>query len=193
MVMHLHAKYHKPMWKNKKSLGRTRFGPDARTDRVITIGRPPQSGGALINNHFRRQWWSIKMPRTRWQFVTVKSLIWPCGQSSRSKVTNNGTRHIAWRWSTYMPNMKSLSWTTKKLQHGHNLLRTQGLIWPWGQNSRSMVKGHQQWYATHRLEVVYLHVKYEKSVLNDKKGTARTRFVMDADQFDLEVKVQGQR
>ena len=56
-----------------------------------------------------------------------------------------------------------------------------------------MVKGHQQWYATHCLEVVYLHVKYEKSVLNDKKGTARTRFVMDADQFDLEVKVQGQR
>jgi hypothetical protein len=54
MVMHLHAKYHKPtgMWKNKKSLGRTQFGPDARTDarmdRVITIGRPPQSGGALI-------------------------------------------------------------------------------------------------------------------------------------------------
>jgi hypothetical protein len=25
MVMHLHAKYHKPMWKNKKSLGWTRF------------------------------------------------------------------------------------------------------------------------------------------------------------------------
>ena len=42
-------------------------------------------------------------------------------------------------------------------------------------------KGHQQWYATHRLEVVYLHAKYEKPVLNDKKVTARTRFVsMDA-------------
>ena len=39
---------------------------------------------------------------------------------------------------------------------------------------------HQQWYATHRLEVVYLHAKYEKPVLNDKKVTARTRFVMDA-------------
>ena len=151
--------------KNKKSLGRTRFGPDARTDRVITIGRSPQSGGVLINNHFRHQWWNIKMPRTRWQFVTVKSLIWPWGQSShclevvyllakyekpilndkkvtartrfvrfvtdaqtsltlRSKVTNNGTWHIVWRWSTYMPNMKSLSWMTKKLQPGHNLLRT---------------------------------------------------------------------
>jgi hypothetical protein len=116
--MHLHAKYHKPMWKNKKSLGRTRFGPSGRTDRVITIGHPPQSGGALINNHFRHQWWSIKMPRTRWQFVTVKS--------------------------------------------------------------KFKVKGHQQWYTTHRLEVVYLHVKYEKPVLNDKKVTARTWFVMDA-------------
>jgi hypothetical protein len=42
----------------------------------------------------------------------------------RSKVTNNGTWHIVWRWSTYMPNMKSLSWMTKKLQPGHNLLRT---------------------------------------------------------------------
>jgi len=24
---------------------------------------------------------------------------------SKFKVTNNGTRHIVWRWSTYMPNM----------------------------------------------------------------------------------------
>jgi hypothetical protein len=44
----------------------------------------------------------------------------------RSKVTNNGTRHIVWRWSTYMPNMQSLSWTTRKLQPGHDLLRTNG-------------------------------------------------------------------
>jgi len=28
--------------------------------------------------------------------------------------------------------------------------------------------------------VVYLHAKYEKPVLNDKKVTARTRFVTDA-------------
>jgi acyl-CoA thioesterase FadM len=46
--------------------------------------------------------------------------------------------------------------------------------------SKFKVKGHQQWYATHRLEVVYLHVKYAKPVLNDKKVTARTRFVTDA-------------
>ena len=33
----------------------------------------------------------------------------------------------------------------------------------------------QQWNATHRLEVVYLHAKYEKLILNDKKVTTRTR------------------
>jgi acyl-CoA thioesterase FadM len=46
--------------------------------------------------------------------------------------------------------------------------------------SKFKVKGHQQWYATHRLEVVYLHAKYEKPILNDKKVTARTRSVTDA-------------
>ena len=73
------------------------------------------------------------------QFVTVKSLIWPWGHSSRSKVIINGTWHIMWKWSTYMPNMKSLSWTTKKLQPGHDLLRTHGPVWHWGQSSRSKV------------------------------------------------------
>ena len=42
------------------------------------------------------------------------------------------------------------------------------------------VKGHQQWYVAHRLKVVYLHAKYEKPVLNDKKVRACTRFVTDA-------------
>jgi hypothetical protein len=124
-------------------LDRTHGRTDARTDRVITIG-------ALINNQLRRQWWSIKMPRIRWQFVMVKSLIWPWGQSSRSKVTNNSMRHIAWRCSTYMPNMKSLSWTTKNLQPGHDLLRTQGPIWPWGQNSRSKVINNGTWHIVWR-------------------------------------------
>ena len=45
--------------------------------------------------------------------------------------------------------------------------------------SKFKVKGHQQWYATHCLEVVYLHAKYEKPILNDKKVTAQTRFVTD--------------
>jgi hypothetical protein len=35
--------------------------------------------------------------------------------------------------------------------------------------SKFKVKGHQQWYATHRLKVVSLHAKYEKPILNDKK------------------------
>ena len=46
--------------------------------------------------------------------------------------------------------------------------------------SKFKVKGHQQWYATHCLEVVYLHAKYEKPTLDDKKVTALTRFVTDA-------------
>ena len=46
--------------------------------------------------------------------------------------------------------------------------------------SKFKVKGHQQWYVTHRLEVVYLHAKHAKPVLNDKKVTARARFVTDA-------------
>ena len=45
--------------------------------------------------------------------------------------------------------------------------------------SKLKVKCHQQWYATHHLDVVYLHPKYEKPVLKDKKVTARTRFVTD--------------
>ena len=46
--------------------------------------------------------------------------------------------------------------------------------------SKFKVKGHQQWYMTHRLEVVYLHAKYEKPILKDKKVTAWTRFATDA-------------
>jgi hypothetical protein len=132
--------------------------------------------------------WSTYMPNMKSLSWTTKKLqpgrdllrtqgpvCW--GQSSRSKVTSNGTWHIIWRWSTYMPNMKSLSWMTKKLEPAHDLLRMQGPIWPWGQNSRSKVTNNGMW---HRLEVVYLHAKYEKPVLNDNKVTARTWFVMDA-------------
>ena len=45
---------------------------------------------------------------------------------------------------------------------------------------RSKFKIKKQWYVTHRLEVVNLHAKYAKPVLNDKKVTARTRFVTEA-------------
>ena len=41
--------------------------------------------------------------------------------------------------------------------------------------SKFKVKGHQQWHATHRLEVVYLHAKYENPILNDKKETESSR------------------
>jgi acyl-CoA thioesterase FadM len=60
--------------------------------------------------------------------------------------------------------------------------------------SKFKVKGHQQWYVTHRLEVVYLHAKKEKPILNGKKVTARTRFVMDARTsltLRLKFKVKG--
>ena len=49
--------------------------------------------------------------------------------------------------------------------------------------------------ATHHLEVVYLHAKYEKPILNDEKVTARTRFVTDAGTdltLRLKFKVKGQ-
>jgi hypothetical protein len=173
------------------------------------------------------------------QFATVKSLIWPWGQSSRLKVSNNGTRHIIWRWSTYMPTMKSLSWTTKRLQPGHDLLATQGPIWLWGHNARSKVtiivgdtssggglptyqiwkaclerqksynpdticygrrdrfdfevkfkvNGHQQWYATQRLEVVCLPTCHIwKACLERQKVNPDTICYGCTDQFDFEVK-----
>jgi hypothetical protein len=75
------------------------------------------------------------------QLVKVKSLIWPLGQSSRSKVTNNGTRHIVWRWSTYMPNMvKSLIWPRGQSSRVTNN-GTRHIIWRWStymQNMKSL-------------------------------------------------------
>ena len=76
-----------------------------------------------------------------------------------------------------MPNMKSLSWNDKKVTAQTRFVTDAGTDLTL--RSKFKVKGHQQWYATHRLEVVYLHVKYENPVLNDKKVTAQTQFVMD--------------
>jgi len=118
------------------------YSPD-----TICYGRRDQfdleikiQGQMFTNNGMRHiVWrWSTYMPNMKSLSWTTKKLhpghdllwthrlVWPWGQSSRSKVTNNGTRHIVWRWSTYMPNMQSLSWTTKKLQSGHDLLRMHG-------------------------------------------------------------------
>jgi hypothetical protein len=107
------------------------------------------------------------------QFVTVKSLIWPWGQSSRPPTmvrdtSSGGGLPTCQIWKAYLEQQKSYSLDTIC----------------YGRRDRFdlefKVKCHQQWYAIHRLEVVYLHVKYEKPVLNYKKVTAWTRFVMDA-------------
>jgi hypothetical protein len=121
--------------------------------------------------------WTTKQLQTGHDLLRMQGSIWPWGQNSRLKVTNNGTWHIVWRWSTYMPNMKSLSWTTKVTARTQFVMDAQPSL---TLRSKFKVKGHQQWYATHRLEVVYLHAKYAKPVLNDKKVTAQTRFVTDA-------------
>ena len=71
-------------------------------------------------------------------------------------------------WKAYLERQKSYSPDTISYGRRHRF------------DLEVKVKGHQQWYAPHRLEVVYLHVKYEKPVLNDIKVTARTRFVTDA-------------
>ena len=66
----------------------------------------------------------------------------------------------------------------------------------YGRRDRFDLEVKIQWYTTHCLEVVYLHAKYDKPVLNEKNVIARTRFAMDVltmYQFYLEVKVQGQR
>ena len=117
------------------------------------------------------------------QFVTVKFR----GQSSRSKVTNNGTRHIVWRWSTYMPNMKSLSWTTKKLQTGHDLLRMHRPVWHWGQRSPTMVRNTSSGGGLPTCQIWKACLERQKSYSPDTICYGRT------DQFDLEVKVQGQK
>ena len=70
--------------------------------------------------------WTTKKLQPRHNLLWMHGSVWPWGQSTRSKVTNNGTQHIVWWWSTYMPNMQSLSWTTRKLQPGHDLLRKHG-------------------------------------------------------------------
>jgi hypothetical protein len=47
--------------------------------------------------------------------------VWPLAQRTLTIVRD-------WTWSTYMSNMKSLFGTIKKLQPGHDLLRTDRLI-----------------------------------------------------------------
>jgi hypothetical protein len=76
-----------------------------------------------LHAKYENLFWTTKKLQPGHNLLWMHGPVWPWGQSSTSKVTNNGMRHIVWRWSTYMPNMQSLSWTTKKLQPGHDLLR----------------------------------------------------------------------
>jgi hypothetical protein len=64
--------------------------------------------------------------------------------------------------------MKYQNATNKMPQFG----TIKSLIWQSGQRSPTMVRDTS-------LEVVYLHAKYVKPVLNDKKVTTRTRFATD--------------
>jgi hypothetical protein len=150
-VVYLHAKYEKPILNDKKSysLDTICYGRTNRFDLEVKV-----QGQKSVTNIGTRHivWrWSTYMPNMQSLSWTTKKLqpahdllrmhgpVWLWGQSSRSKVTNNSMWHIVWRWSTYMPNMESLSWTTKKLQPGHDLLRTHGPVSPWGQSSRSKI------------------------------------------------------
>jgi hypothetical protein len=103
------------------------------------------------------------------EFVMVKSLIWPWGQRSPTMVrdtSSGGGLPTCQIWKAYLEPQKSYSPDT--------------ICYRCRDRFDLEVKGHKQWYATHRLEVVYLHAKYEKPVLNDKKVTARTQSVADA-------------
>ena len=133
-VVYLHAKYEKPILNDKKVTAQTWFVMDAGTDLTLR-----SKSKFKVKGH--QQWYAThrlevvylhakyEKPVLNDKKVTARTRFAMDAQSSltlRSKVTNNGTRHIVWRWSTYMPNMQSLSWTTRKLQPGHDLLRTNG-------------------------------------------------------------------
>jgi len=131
-----------------------------------------------INNHFRRQWWSIKMPRTRWHSLLGKIT----NLTLRSKFKVKGRQ----QW--YVTHLLEVVYLHAKYEkpvlNDKKVTARTRFVTDTGTDltlrSKFKVKGHQQWYATYCLEVVYLHAKYEKPILNDKKVTAQTRFVTDA-------------
>ena len=133
--------------------------------------------------------WTIKKLQPGHDLLQTQGPILPWGQNSKSKVTNNGTRHIIWRWSTYMPNMKSMSWMTKKLQPGHNLLWTHGPVWPWGQSSRSKTMVHD---TSSGGDLPTCQV-WKACLERQKNYSPDTICYGCTDQFDLKVTVQGQR
>ena len=129
-MVYLHAKYEMPILNDKKVTARTRF---------VTSARTSLTSRSKLKVKCHQQWYAThhldvvylhpkyEKPVLKDKNVTARTRFAMDARTSltlRSKVTNNGTRHIVCRWSTYMPNMQSLSWTTTKLQPGHDLLRT---------------------------------------------------------------------
>lgn len=52
---------------------------------------------------------------TAWKFIRMqKSLVWPCGQNSRSNVINHSRWHKVLSWSILMQRIKILDQKTKK-------------------------------------------------------------------------------
>jgi len=135
--------------------------------------------------------WKTKKLQPGHDLLRMQGPIWPWGQNSRSKVTNNGTRHIVWRWSTYMPNMKSLSWTIKKLQPGHDLLRMQGPIWPWGQNSRSKVTNNGMRHIIWRWSTYMQNLSWTTKKLQPGHDLLRTHGRTDWSLEGVRHKVAG--
>ena len=96
------------------------------------------------------------------ELVIEKAIIWPWGQSSRSQITNHGTRHIVLMWSTHMPNIKSLSHETKTLQPGQDLFRT-------GTRTEARMEGqtdHYRPHATKRRAPKYFQIMIYIGMLN---------------------------
>jgi acyl-CoA thioesterase FadM len=187
-VVYLHAKYEKPILNDKKVTARTRFVTDTGT--YLTL-----RSKLKVKGH--QQWYAIhrlevvylhakyEKPVLNDKKVTARTRFVMDAQTSltlRSKFKVKG--HQQW----YVKHRLEVVYLHAKyekpvLNDKKVTAQTRFVMDAWTSltlRSKFKVKGHQQWYATHRLEVVYLHAKYEKPVLNDKKVTAQTRFVMDA-------------
>ena len=133
-VVYLHATYEKPSLNDKKVPARTRFVMDACTDLTLR---------SIIKDKANQQWYATHCLEVIYLHAKYEKPI------LNDKQVTARTRFV------------TDAWTDLTLR------------------SKFKDKGIKQWYATHCLEMIYLHAKYEKPVMNDKKVTARTRFVMD--------------
>ena len=108
-----------------------------------------------------------------------KTIIWPWGQRSRSKVTKFGTRHIVYIWSTYIPNIKVLCQETKKLWPGQEISLKKQLfdleVKGQGQRSPNLVRDTSSIYDLPTYQILKSYVKRQKSYGPDKVSLRRTR------------------